>query len=191
MNLTIGEVAPIHHSNYLLGLDSTTLATVDKVSLIDPTSPLTPANLIDISTASPMVGPDGDVYYGVLDNGNENHDRGYLLHFSGDLKTQKTTGSFGWDDTPSVVPASMVPSYHGSSGYLLMVKYNDYAGQGGTGINKIAILDPNATQTDPTTNVKVMKEVETIAGVTPDGRFPVPAPSASGAMLTRDRLGAG
>jgi hypothetical protein len=172
VNLTTGVFAAINHKNYLLALDSTTLATIDKVSLVDPTDSTTAANVVDISTASPMVAPGGDVYYGVLDNGNENHDRGYLLHFSSDLKTQKITGSFGWDDTPSVVPASMVPSYHGSSSYLIMTKYNDYAGQGGTGFNKVAILDPNATQTDPTTGIKVMKEIETIEGVTPDSEFP-------------------
>ena len=66
-------------------------------------------------TASPTVGPDGDVYIGVLENPfASNHDRGWLLHFSGDLSTTKTPGAFGWDDTPSIVPASMVPSYHGT-----------------------------------------------------------------------------
>jgi hypothetical protein len=167
-----GGIGFIRHHTYLLALNSTTLATVDKVELIDPTNSLNSADVTDISTASPTVGPDGDVYYGVLDAGDENHDRGYLLHFSGDLKTQKTTGSFGWDDTASIVPASMVPSYHGTSSYLLMTKYNDYASHGGSGINKLAILDPNATQMDPTTELTVMKEVLTITGVTPDSEFP-------------------
>ena len=165
-----GGTSPGH--TYLLALDNTTLATVDKVKLFDPTHTATAANVDDISTASPMVGPDGDVYYGVLDNNNDNHDRGYLLHFSSDLKTQKITGSFGWDDTPSIVPASMVPSYHGHSSYLLMTKYNDYVENGGSGFNKLAILDPNATQIDPTTGIRVMKEVLTIKGVTPDDEFP-------------------
>ena len=64
-------------------------------------------------------------------------------------RTTKTPGAFGWDDTPSIVPASMVPSYHGSSTYLLMTKYNNYAGEGGDGVNKIAILDPNAMTDRP------------------------------------------
>jgi hypothetical protein len=54
-----------------------------------------------------------------------------------------------------------------------MTKYNDYAGANGTGINKIAILDPNAQQSDLVfSETPVMKEVLTIAGVTPDGDFP-------------------
>jgi hypothetical protein len=167
-----GGSGNIRHHNYLLALDSTTLATVDKVELLDPIDPATSADVDDISTASPTVAPDGDVYYGILDGGNENHDRGYLLHFSSDLKTAKTMGSFGWDDTVSIVPTSMVPTYHGTSSYLLMTKYNDYADKGGSGINKLAILDPNATQTDPTTGLTVMKEVLTIKGVTPDDEFP-------------------
>ena len=132
-----------------------------------------------------MVGPDGDVYVGVLENPfPSNNDRGWLLHFSGDLTQTKTPGAFGWDDTPSVVPASMVPSYHGTSSYLLMSKYNNYAGIGsGNGQNKLAILDPNATEIDPVTGATVMKEVLTILGPTPDPRWP--APSKSGASIQR------
>ena len=49
-----------------------------------------------------------------------------------------------------------------------MSKYNNYAEAGGDGQNKLAVLDPNATQTDPVTLVTVMKEVLTIPGPTPD-----------------------
>jgi len=167
-----GGSGNIRHHNYLLALDTTTLATVDKVELLDPMDPTSSGDVDDISTASPTVGPDGDVYYGILDSGNENHDRGFLLHFSSDLKQSKTIGSFGWDDTVSIVPTSMVSNYHGSSSYLLFSKYNDYADKGGTGINRLAILDPNDTQTDATTGLTVMKEVMTIKGVTPDPDFP-------------------
>src|SRR5947209_3708728 len=105
-------------SGYLLRLDSTTLVTMSKVFLQDPVSG-GGALLPDEGTASPTVGPDGDVYFGVLENPfYSNNDRGWLLHFSGDLTQTKIPGAFGWDDTASVVPASMVPSYTGSSGYL-------------------------------------------------------------------------
>jgi len=155
----------------LLELNSSTLATMNSVSLVDPHTH-NAAWLPDDGTASPTIGKDGDVYFGVLDESLNNHDRGWLLHFNSDLSTSKTPGAFGWDDSASIVPASMVSSYHGSSEYLLMTKYNNYASTGGNGVNKIAILDPNDTQTDPVTGATVMKEVLTIAGVTHDDEFP-------------------
>jgi len=158
---------------YLLALDSQTLTTIRAVRLIDPATGFD-AEIPDESSASPTVGPDGDVYFGVLEaNFPAHNDRGWLLHFNSDLSQQKITGSFGWDDTPSIVPASAVPSYKGTSTYLLMSKYNNYADRGGDGVNKIAILDPNATESDPIIPaVSVMNEVLTIKGVTPDPAFP-------------------
>lgn len=152
------------NGNYLAAINSTTLAPVNHVALN--------GSLIDQSTASPTVGPDGDVYFGVLYG---YHFRGTLEHFHADLSQALAPGSFGWDITPSIVPASMVPSYHGTSSYLLMTKYNDYAGVGGSGINKLAILDPNDIQFDPllgSMGTNVMKEVLTIDGITPDPEFP-------------------
>jgi uncharacterized protein (TIGR03437 family) len=153
---------------YLLALNSTTLQPTAHIRLIDPKSGQ-PATLSGDGTASPTVGVDGDVYYGVLENPEgENHYRGWLLHFDSLLSTSKTPGAFGWDDTASMVPSFMVPSYTGSSPYLLMTKYNDYADAGGTGMNKIAILDPNATETYTLTNTKTMNEILTILGPTPN-----------------------
>jgi hypothetical protein len=157
-------------AGYLLALNSTTLALVNKTRLIDPSSGQD-ALIYNASSATPTVGPDGDVYFGVLENPFPLHnDRGWMLHYSGDLTKTKIPGSFGWDDTTSVVPATMVPSYTGTSQYLLMTKYNNYCGVGnGDGHNKIAILDPNATEADPfIPSTKVMKEILTIEGVTPD-----------------------
>jgi Calx-beta domain len=135
----------------------------------------------DNSSATPMVGPDGDVYYGVLGNPG-NGSRGWMLHFSGNLTQTRTPGAFGWDNTPSVVPASMVPSYTGSSSYLLFTKYNNYAGlDGGDGVNKIAVLDPNATMVERHTSsngLLVMREVLTIAGPTPDPEHTAQYPNA-------------
>jgi hypothetical protein len=153
-------------SGYLVGLDSTTLKPKYRATLTDPVSG-SPAWIDDDSSAAPTVGPDGDVYYGVLENPFPNHDdRGWLLHFDATLTTQKTPGSFGWDDTTSVVPASAVPSYTGTSPYLLMTKYNNYYGTGpyGDGHNKIAIIDPDATQIDEYSTATVMKEILTILG---------------------------
>ena len=159
---------------YLVALNSTTLAPIGHVRLTDPSSGLDAA-LYDGSSAAPTVGPDGDVYFGVLENPFPNHnDRGWLLHYNRDLSKTKIPGSFGWDDTASVVPASLVPSYTGSSKYLLMTKYNNYAGIGtGDGHNRIAVLDPNATEHDPILpDTLVMNEVLTILGVTADPEYP-------------------
>lgn len=161
---------------YLLGLDSTTLATKFKVFLKDPrNNNANNAQMLDDSTASPMVGPDGDVYYGVLENPFPFHnDRGWLLHFNSDLSQQKIPGSFGWDDTASIVDAKLVASYHGTSKYLVMTKYNNYASIFlGDGHNRVAILDPNDTEPDPVLpGTSVMKEVITQLGRTPDPSFP-------------------
>lgn len=160
---------------YLTALNSTTLAAINRVRLKDPSSNQD-ALIFDASSAAPTVGPDGDVYFGVIENPFPNHnDRGWLLHFNSDLTQKKIPGSFGWDDTASIIPATMVPSYAGTSSYLLMTKYNNYAGAGsGDGKNRVAILDPNATEHDPVLPATlVMKEVLTILGVTPDNNgFP-------------------
>jgi hypothetical protein len=161
-------------TGYLVAVNSTTLAAIKSVPLLDPSSGLN-AQINDASSSTPTVGPDGDVYYGVLENPYPTHNsRGWLLHFNSTLTTKKVPGSFGWDDTASVVEASLVASYHGTSKYLLMTKYNNYASIGtGDGHNRIAILDPNATESDPViSNAKVMKEVITQLGVTPDPSFP-------------------
>ncbi len=155
---------------YLVALDSTTLAPIARVRLKDPDSG-EDANLSGDSSSSPTVGPDGDVYYGVLENPccTENHHRGFLLHYDSALSRSKPPGAFGWDTTASIVPASAIPSYSGPSSYLLATKYNNYDHFGGDGLNKAAVLDPNATETDPVTGIAVMNEVETILGPTPDG----------------------
>jgi hypothetical protein len=113
-----------------------------------------------------------------------NGSRGWLLHFSADLATEYAPGAFGWDDTAAIVPTSMVPSYTGTSSYLIFTKYNNYAGtccDFADGTNKIAILDPYATQVEshPSSNgLLVMKEVMTMLGPTPDPDFRPQFPNA-------------
>jgi hypothetical protein len=164
------------YNPYLVGLNSTTLAPVSSVRLLDPWSGQG-AGVIDFSSASPMVAPDGTVFMGVVGN-PANGSRGSLLHFSGNLQTEYAPGAFGWDDTPSVVPTSMVPSYKGTSPYLILSKYNNYGNaevgmaNGGNGVNQIAVLDPYATERDPNNdinpNLQVMKEIMTYASPSPD-----------------------
>ena len=153
---------------YLLGLNSSTLATKYSVFLKDPRNG-NPASVPEDATSSPVIAPDGDVYLGVL--APNSGSRGFLLRFSADLTVTKTPGGFGWDYTPGIVPASLVPSYTGSSPYLIFAKYNDYAFADGSGINRVALLDPNATQIDPHSSAGgliEMREVLTLIGPTPD-----------------------
>jgi hypothetical protein len=152
-------------AGYLVALDAKTLVTRTAVRLKDPKVPANDARVDDNGTSSPTIGPDGDVYFGVLENPfPSNHARGWLLHFDASLATAGPPGAFGWDDTASIVPARIVPSYLGMSEYLLMTKYNNYAGVGGDGVNKVAVLDPNDGMTDPISGITVMKEVLTVAG---------------------------
>ena len=158
-------------TGYLASMNAATLAPIAHVPLVDPRGG--PGTISSDSSATPMVGPDGDVYYGILESPccSSHNARGWMLHFDSALTQTKTPGSFGWDDTASVVPSTAVVSYTGSSPYLILTKYNNYAGSGtGNGVNKVAILDPSATMQDEysTTPVTVMKEVITVTGVTPN-----------------------
>ena len=156
------------NAGYLVALNSSTLAPIGRVRLVDPKSG-SDSWISDNSSASPTTGPDGDVYYGVLESPfPENNDRGWLLHFDRTLINKKLPGAFGWDNTAALVPASLVPSYTGTSHYLLMSKYNNYANVGGNGDNRIAIVDPQNSETDPITGVTVMKVVLSIEGLTPN-----------------------
>ena len=164
------------YNAYDVGINTATMTPEYSVHLVDPASGDN-AGMIAESTASVMVAPDGTVFQGVFGN-PYNGSRGFLLHFSANLGTEYTPGAFGWDDTPSIVPASMVPSYTGTSSYLILAKYNNYANAevgepyGGNGVNQIAILDPYAAQTDPNydanPNLQVMAQVMAFASPSPD-----------------------
>ncbi len=68
-----------------------------------------------------------------------------------------------------MVAKAIVPSYHGSSSYLLLTKYNNYRDTGGNGQNYVAITDPNNSMTDPITGISVMNVVIQQIGRTADG----------------------
>ena len=158
---------------YLVELNSMTLTTKHSAFLKDPRNG-SGARITDDSTSTPMVAPDGDVYFGVFGSSG-NGSRGFLLRFNSDLRLQK--------HLEPLVGITLRPSCHRlwflltrcSSSYLLFCKYNDYAFQDGSGVNRVAILDPNSTQIDPhsTANGLVeMREVLTIIGPTPDDAGP-------------------
>jgi hypothetical protein len=153
-----------HRRSMLAGLSATTLQPRFRALLKDPLTGRR-AQLLSSSTASPTVGPDGDVFYGIEENPFGTHDgRGWLLHYNATLTQRKVPGSFGWDNTVSVLPAGAVPGYHGTSPYLLVSKYNNYLGlpPSGDGRNRVAVLDPRASQRDPYSRVRVMKAVQTV-----------------------------
>ncbi len=158
----------------LVGVNATTLAPLYNSGVLHDPRNGNNAALLTISSASPMVGPDGRVFYGVLGNPDGGF-RGWMLQFSANLATEYTPGGFGWDNTPSVVPAAMVPQYTGTSTYLIFSKYNNYYYGDGDGSNKIAILDPNDTEVDTHASAGgqlIMKRVLDKLGPTPDYQFP-------------------
>ncbi len=158
--------------SHIVALNATTMTKFADATLLDPESGNFDLAISD-GTGSPLVGPDGDVYFGAYSNPwYENNDRGWLLHFDQNLNLKPVPGAFGWDDTPSIVPTSAVPSYTGTSSYLLFCKYNHYADfYIEHGNNMVAVVDPNDTGVDTETGLTVMKPVITALGVTPDPRF--------------------
>lgn len=156
----------------LLALRTADLSTHRSLLLLD-TFNSTQGRISDEGTSSPTVGPDGRVYFGILENPfGSNAARGWMLVIDTTSFTAATVpGAFGWDDTPSIVPASAVAGYAGPSSYLIMTKYNYYAGLG-DGVNKLAVLDPGATQIDAHAGATVWKEIRVIAGPTPDDQGP-------------------
>ena len=166
-------VSDAQEHGYLLALDAATLTRTASVNLRDPASGAR-ARITGDATSSPTVGPDGDVYFGVLESTQSaNNSRGWMLHFNAALSQARIPGAFGWDNTPSIVPAAAVQSYTGTSSYLIATKYNNYAGAGtGNGQNRMAVLDPSTAQTDPISGIQTMREVLTVLGPTPDSNNP-------------------
>ena len=122
----------------LIGVEPATLTLTTRadnspmiIELFDPESGSGFAAIVsDVSTSSPVVGPDGDVYFGVRGNPNR-QSIGWMLHFNSDLSVRKTHGSHGWDITPSIVPISMINSalYQTNATYLVLIKANHYIGR--------------------------------------------------------------
>ena len=136
---------------YLIAMDSRTLAPTGSARLTDPVTGVSP-NEVYSPTSSPTIGPDGDVYFGMLGSANN---EGWLLHFDSALSVSKIPGGFGWDTTDAIVDASLVPSYTGNSKYLLATKYNNYDSKQ----YSMAILDPQQGVVGSNSFVTVMATV--------------------------------
>jgi hypothetical protein len=162
--------ALVGNGGFLAELSTTNLTLEHSVHMMDPTVPGSPALIINESSASPMVGPDGHVFMGTFRN-NWGESHGILLQYDQNLNPKNSSGkafppgAFGWDDTPSIVPANIVPSYKGASTYLLLCKYNNYDDNGGDpsadGSNHVALLDPSSDSItrDRQSGIPVMNEV--------------------------------
>jgi hypothetical protein len=85
---------------------------------VDPgTNEPPPARVLDDSSSSPTVAPDGSIFYGAYTL--YNWAQGHMLHFSanGDFLN---AFNFGWDNTPAIYP-------HGGT-YSVVFKNNHYGG---------------------------------------------------------------
>jgi len=85
---------------------------------VDPaTNEPPPGRVLDDSSSTPVVAPDGSIYYGAYTA--YNYAQGHMLHFSanGDFLN---SFFFGWDNTPAIYP-------HGTT-YSLIFKNNHYPG---------------------------------------------------------------
>jgi hypothetical protein len=164
----------------LVALNPDTLAVMYSRAPNDPRTLSSLCLATDDSSASPVVGPDGDVYYGMigaqLPGDSLPRLVGWLLHYTRRLEASAGFyGGFGWDDTPTIVAPSAVKNYNGTSSYLLFMKQNSYTDIGGNGAHRLVILDPFDFEADSVgTAVPVMKVVLSILSPTlaPTNSFP-------------------
>jgi hypothetical protein len=70
---------------------------------------------LDDSSSSPLVAPDGSVFYGAYTR--YNYAQGHLMHFSA-TGTYLSAYRFGWDITPAIFPRA--------TGYSIITKENHY-----------------------------------------------------------------
>ena len=85
---------------------------------VDPgTNEPPPARVLDDSSSSPTIAPDGSIFYGAYSR--YNWAQGHMMHFSanGDFLN---AFNFGWDNTPAIFP-------HGGT-YSVVFKNNHYGG---------------------------------------------------------------
>lgn len=83
---------------------------------VDPATNAPPAGrVLDLSSSSPVIAPDGSILYGAYTR--YNYARGHLFHFDSGGGFLNAF-DYGWDVTPAL--------YARSDGYSIVVKNNDY-----------------------------------------------------------------
>ena len=93
--------------------------------------------VLDDSSSSPTVAPDGSILYGAYSS--YNYEQGHLMHFAADGSYLGSYG-FGWDSTPAIYA-------HGGT-YSIVIKDNHYSGLGSY-CDVDAICPPDRTATNP------------------------------------------
>jgi hypothetical protein len=87
---------------------------------VDPaTNEPPPGRVLDDSSASPTIAPDGSIFFGAYTL--YNFAQGHMLHFSAHGEFLNSF-NFGWDNTPGILP------HHGT--YSVIFKNNHYGGVG-------------------------------------------------------------
>ncbi len=117
---------------------------------VDPgTNEPPPARVLDDSSSTPTIAPDGSIFYGAYTA--YNWAQGHLMHFSanGDFLN---AFNFGWDSTPAIVP------HNGT--YSVVIKNNHYAGGS-------YCIDPNWCPAARTADQPMGKESFFISSLTP------------------------
>lgn len=98
---------------------------------VDPTTNMLPAGqVMDQSTASPTVAPDGAILYGAFTG--YNHFRGHLMKFS-PAGEYLAAYDFGWDTTPAVF------AHDGT--YSVLLKDNHYGARSYCGLDPFCLPD--------------------------------------------------
>ncbi|HKQ07699.1 MAG TPA: hypothetical protein VJ464_21410 [Blastocatellia bacterium] len=105
---------------------------------VDPgTNESGPGRVLDDSTSSPVVAPDGSVYYGAYTL--YNYAQGHMMHFDA-AGNFLNAFRFGWDITPGI--------YAHDGTYSVITKDNHYGGGSYCGVEQFCPEDRNAQNSD-------------------------------------------
>ncbi|MFL6213887.1 MAG: hypothetical protein ACJ74J_08320 [Blastocatellia bacterium] len=105
---------------------------------VDPgTNESGPGRVLDDSTSSPVVAPDGSVFYGAYTL--YNYAQGHMIHFDA-AGNFLNAFRFGWDITPAI--------YAHSGTYSVITKDNHYGGGSYCGVDQFCPPDRNAQNSD-------------------------------------------